>query len=104
MAEYIEHEAAIQCRPEALNENRDDPTLALAAHWWNEAVGQYVDNLQSIPAADVRPVVRGAWIVKTDADGKTYGVCSECGYKQYAGHLKFCPNCGAVMEADNEKA
>lgn len=62
-----------------------------------------LDWIDDIPAADVRPVVRGEWIVKTDADGKTYGVCSECGYKQYAGHLKFCPNCGADMRPEPPK-
>lgn len=73
--------------------------LPVAKHW-DGHTEKDVTRLLSLQAADVRPVVRGAWIVKTDADGKTYGVCSECGYKQYAGHLKFCPNCGADMRSE----
>lgn len=49
-------------------------------------------------AADVRPVTHGKWIVKIDSEEKTYGVCSCCGYKQYAGHLKYCPECGGKMD------
>lgn len=57
-----------------------------------------VDDLKCLPTADVRPVKHGKWIVKQDKDGKTYGVCSCCGYKQYAGHLKYCPECGGKMD------
>ena len=57
-----------------------------------------VDDLKCLPIADVRPVKHGKWIVKQDKDGKTYGVCSGGGYKQYAGHLKYCPECGGKMD------
>ena len=42
--------------------------------------------------------VRGHWIVDKDNTGCTYGKCTSCGMKQYAGRTKFCPNCGARME------
>ena len=58
--------------------------------------------LDTIPPADVRPVKHGKWIVKTDSEGKTYGVCSRCGYEQYAGHLKYCPECGGKMDGPNQ--
>ena len=61
-----------------------------------------VDDLKCLPPADVRPVVRGEWIVKTDSEGKTYGVCSCCWYEQYAGHLKYCPECGGKMDGPNQ--
>jgi hypothetical protein len=48
------------------------------------------------------PVTRGEWIEKQDKDGKTYGVCSCCGYKQYAGHLKYCPECGSENNGPNQ--
>jgi hypothetical protein len=60
------------------------------------------DFIMALPPADVRPVVHGKWIVKTDSGGKTYGVCSCCGYKQYAGHLKYCPECGGKMDGPNQ--
>ena len=52
--------------------------------------------VESLPAADVRPVVRGRWV-----DSKLDGVpshCSECNYpidRFYK--TRFCPNCGADM-------
>ena len=63
--------------------------------------------LNSIPAADVRPVVRGKWELSDDLCWHT---CSECGAdidvsvgllcyvdnEEVCTH-NFCPNCGADM-------
>ena len=58
--------------------------------------------INSIPAADVAPVVHGRWIYKGE-----YAVCTECGGRsgtQYDGvepiplMTQFCPNCGAKMD------
>lgn len=62
----------------------------------------FIDRVNEIKPADVRPVKHGKWIVKTDSEGKTYGVCSRCGYEQYAGHLKYCPECGGKMDGPNQ--
>lgn len=48
-------------------------------------------------APTIEPM-EGEWIIKIDANNNTYGRCSICGMKQYAGRLNFCPNCGAHME------
>ncbi len=58
-------------------------------------------NILKMPSVD-RP--RGKWIIETDANGHTYGRCSVCNMKQYAGQLNFCPECGADMRkgADDE--
>lgn len=32
--------------------------------------------------------------------GETWGVCSNCGFKQKAGELNFCPECGADMRGE----
>ena len=50
------------------------------------------------PFVSDRP--QGEWIIEIDANGYTYGRCSICGMKQYAGQLNFCPNCGADMKGD----
>ena len=48
---------------------------------------------------------QGEWIIEIDANGNTYGRCSICGMRQYAGQLNFCPDCGARMKgADDETA
>lgn len=61
--------------------------------------------IQTLPAADVRPVARGRWI---DRDDKYYGwnmwACSACGEEFVLtegtpdmNEYHFCPNCGADM-------
>lgn len=56
----------------------------------------------TIPAADVRPVVKGKWINQR-ADSE---MCSRCGVRFYISALfavggneepDYCPNCGAKM-------
>lgn len=96
MTEYIEKEVAI----DAVHGEFDECLV------WDTSgleTANVVENiLDTIPPADVRPVKHGKWIEKQDKDGKTYGVCSRCGYKQYAGHLKYCPECGGKMDGPNQ--
>ena len=78
MAEYIEREA--------LN--------ALLLEECSPKVAAYlIDAAAAIPAADVRPVVRGKWISKYPLS--TCSVCVKsmilCDFANY------CPNCGADM-------
>jgi len=59
--------------------------------------------IESLPAADVRPVARGR-----DTGSARIFSCSECGYgiediflsneEDYSTRPNFCPNCGARME------
>ena len=60
--------------------------------------------LNDLPAADVRPVVRGTWLEPDDDYG--YLVCSMCEERSPNDERwHFCPNCGADMrpeEALNE--
>ena len=92
MAEYIEREAAKGC----VKEHYDDAIIIA---------------LDRIPAADVRPVVRGKWI---DRDDKYYGwnmwACSACGEEFVLtdgtpdmNDYHFCPNCGADMRPSKEE-
>lgn len=74
----------------------------------------FVDRVNEIKPADVRPVVRGEWI-NTDAFDKESNVkCSECEMEfDYidgicylcAGHRlpNFCPNCGADMRGTQDE-
>lgn len=64
--------------------------------------------INSVPAADVRPVVRGEWI---DVDVETYTWkirCSECGYERsmlstQGNYPHYCENCGAQMNGGDAK-
>lgn len=57
------------------------------------------ERIKSIPAADVRPVVRGKW---ENVEPNFMAKCSNCRRyyisrdEKYEFH--FCPNCGAMME------
>ena len=76
-----------------------------------------IKNINSVPAADVRPVVRGTWmkcmVEKETPYYKSFTPvwsCSGC-RKEYDPSfcmtINFCPNCGADMrevKEDGEKA
>lgn len=101
--EYIEREAVL-----TLVEPDARPFLA--------------ERIKQLPAADVRPVVRGKWSVQEIYKHEmSYGTtayepvykCSACGnlmesYLRYdepimpedADFPRFCPNCGAEMEGN----
>lgn len=63
--------------------------------------------VDSIPAADVEPVVHGKWLScfedwRMQIEGDK---CSICGFEHYGtprGTFKFCPNCGAKMDRKKE--
>ena len=52
--------------------------------------------LAILEAADVRPVVRGKWII----NGWSIR-CSECRYDMLFSVRNFCPNCGADMREES---
>lgn len=68
-----------------------------------ETVLEYAE---SLPAADVAPVVRGQWVKHTKIHGFVY--CSACrdvyldGEWLRDGKWGYCPNCGAKMEVGND--
>lgn len=94
MAEYISRDAAIE-RLEKLFQLQKTTARII---------------IEAIPAADVRPVVRGKWIIEAH---RTYydTRCSACGIKSFVSietndtvsFCKFCPNCGADMRPEPPK-
>ena len=77
------------------------------------------EQIYNLPAADVAPVVRGKWIVRKIGYANTAAFCSACGdmastnaqtwheqgenITEYIPILtKFCPNCGAKMDLEEE--
>ena len=54
-----------------------------------------VRHIKAIPAADVKPVVRGEWIIRRGNWTDEYE-CSLC-HKVSKTIGNFCPNCGARM-------
>ena len=67
--------------------------------------------LQKIPASDVKEVKHGMWIVKGDAQPMSkdllYGcsLCNDAGKRYYSWQcdsIKYCPNCGGIMDEEFE--
>ena len=89
MAEYIEREAVID--------------LITCRYEYPEICTQEIN---SIPAADVVPVVHGRWIHSRyeDCSEQFERVkCSQCNHEAYAMAFyvrggNYCPNCGAKMD------
>ena len=103
MAEYIDREAALK-RFEEIKQSGISLKDAI-----------YIDGvmavIETLPAADVAPVVHGRWIGKRLDNFKKYQVtCSECGwigienYDSYVdpSDFNYCPNCGAKMEYEED--
>jgi len=85
MAEYIERDKLPQKKE--LNSYLDADFSA----GWNACL----NNIKNIPAADVRPVVRGHWID---------GTCSNCGFFTdvvMSRFFSYCPNCGADIREES---
>ena len=81
MAEYIEKQLVLSKSQQDYLEGRYD---------YDDFV--LVSDIESIPPADVRPVVRGDWI----GDGDCI-ICSNCKTAYTFMGSNFCPNCGADM-------
>jgi len=113
MAKCIEREAAVNAVLNLVPKVDDD------GYCW-VIRGDAARAIDSIPAADVRPVVLGKWSIhEIYKHEMSYGVtgyepvykCSVCGrlmesYLRFdepimpedASFPRFCPNCGAMME------
>lgn len=100
MADYIERTAAIEAFEDG------DPDIVEEYDGWDCGCefGFSRTNirtiLQSVPTADVAPVIHGHWIRR----GSSW-YCSYCdkGYRITCGSVAannhhFCPNCGAKMK------
>ena len=74
---------------------------------WDERKAIIADRLGGIPAADVKPVVRGRWkwvVGKAYAEDGSYELetpfpyCTNCGKRPLHDETStFCPYCGADM-------
>jgi ribosomal protein S27AE len=88
MDEYISRKAAIDA----------------CFNGWNNNAHDCAENIRSIPAADVRAVVKGKWTMHSDFPDRL--ICSKCGTQFDVWHweakqMHFCPNCGADMREES---
>ena len=91
MVEYIEREKVLKAFTECI---------------WDMAILADLDSIvRDMPAADVRPVVRGKWVYKGyPTKNGEIGVlfCSKCNHAQWTDLFSFCPLCGADMREGEE--
>ena len=106
MSDYIEREKVLKYQDElepciCCSIGQDATELFTATR-----DSSLINYIQSIPAADVRPVKRGKWgnrWICSNMCGYEYACsCSVCGNPTYRMSLmekmpNFCPNCGADM-------
>lgn len=99
MAEYIKREAAIKAMEKA--------DCTLIASDADDCKADYLrEIIESVPAADVAPVVHGRWIRPHWKNSNYCCDCSECDgeamHREYQwdknGIYPICPNCGAKMD------
>lgn len=101
MSDYIEREAAIDGLREHLRYMLDGAPISQGTRdIYEMAYRHCIDKINSLPAADVREVVRGKWTMHSDHPDRL--ICSECGAQFDVWHweakqMHFCPNCGAEM-------
>ena len=76
---------------------------ALSAQNKSMNLNEMRERLKRIPAADVRPVVRGKFEdAMQSCHDSPHVKCSVCGeyYWRYFNKFNFCPNCGADMRGE----
>lgn len=97
MAEYIKREAAIKAMEKADYTAIADDADSCKADYLREII-------ESVPAADVVPVVHGRWEQTEAPFMNECEDCSVCGYRTVWGHrFNYCPNCGAKMDGDDSE-
>ncbi len=109
MAEYIRRDAAI-CKIEQINPVDYGAMWDYEAHHWaGECLRDCKEAIDSIPAADVAPVVHGRWEMRptgmaTDTGPEYKAYCTVCNEPNKQYQPPFCPHCGAKMDggADHE--
>ena len=102
MAEYIEREAALTEFQKAC-----DICMALVKRpmCGDCSVADTVRKVKRIPAADVRPVVRGEWERVGNTDHFRCTCCNDMilsAWDTPPTLINFCPNCGADLRKEAE--
>lgn len=99
MSDYISREAVLDLLSRAITMSTCLSVSECKAKMLQQEID--IDLVKSIPAADVRPVVRGKWSrIDYEPHGHDYK-CSACGWKNDM-PTHYCPNCGADMRGEAE--
>lgn len=102
MDEYINRKLALKAKVPHYSANGVEIIMS-------EAIP--VEYIKNLPAADVRPVVRGHWIpIGIDDMDEGMYKCSKCGSEHFFPDIllgipadNFCSNCGADMREQSKE-
>ena len=107
MTDYISRKAAIEA---VKNERNYTGKYSFEEeHAWSVGFQQGItfalSDICAIPAADVREVKRGKWLLEREPDGTPYCFhCSVCdddfSIIGITTKYNFCPNCGSAMREE----
>ena len=100
MSEYIKREDAVDQFALYLIERDEDEKEDRIKEWQNTYTAEAHHVSELIPAADVEPVRHGHWINDIGYAGWT---CSECGDHEGNKTDKYCHNCGAKMDGEEQE-
>lgn len=104
MSDLISRQDAIKALEDVEREIRSLGVRSEFDFVWNDTIQACIHKLEDLPSAEKR----GRWIdYELNAKyGWYFANCSECGYQmdvhENRGYFRYCPNCGARMEDDNE--
>lgn len=99
MSEYLSREAVDDVLIDLSARTQTFPLMAIA-------VAMAIDKIDSLPSADVAPVIHAHWskemrFTEDFMGNRTYGYkCSVCG--KLANRLQFCGSCGAKMDESED--
>lgn len=104
MPKYIELEQAIDLfySEDPENDGSDGCTTVLKSGNYTSA--EIESMLSDLPVADVAPVVHGKWELRHEGY-EHYWECSVCHTNPciyVTRNTKFCPNCGAKMDLEDQ--
>ena len=60
-----------------------------------------IDLQMLMPTVDAAPVKHGRWELDDAAEPQRYG-CSKCSCSTWYGTYRYCPNCGAKMDLEED--
>ncbi len=96
MDEYIRKEDALRVISDVLFETDPDGKEQIAVLKCSHSV-------RELPAADVVPETHGSWR-SSDVPDSMLCRCSRCGFNTGAYTFRYCPHCGARMDAPSNLA
>ena len=100
MSDYIKREDAEEILADAIKQAEENTGCVIVdIAGWGSIESYAEEAMSDAPTADVEPVRHGRWVVDS---GILSLRCSECNTFSYGETWKYCPNCGARMDGEEE--